>query len=70
LKQFKFDGTKGHRNEIDTLLSALAAKQAFPIDYEALRAVTLATFAAEESLRTGLPVDVLTVGAMNTTGSR
>jgi predicted dehydrogenase len=56
MKQMKFDGTKGHREEVTALLEALRFGKAFPIEYATLRAVTLATFAAEESLGTGLPV--------------
>jgi polar amino acid transport system substrate-binding protein len=54
----KFDGTKGHKQEMTALIQALKHGEKFPIEYETLRAVTLATFAAEESLRSGLAVSL------------
>lgn len=60
ISRSKFDGTKGHKQEMSALIQAVKSGRTFPIDYEVLRAVTLATFAAEESLRSGLPVNLPT----------
>jgi polar amino acid transport system substrate-binding protein len=48
-----FDGTKGHKEEIHAFVQAIMQGTASPIPYEQIRAVTLATFAAEESLSSG-----------------
>ncbi len=60
ISRSKFDGTKGHKQEMSALIQAVKSGRTFPIDYEVLRAVTLATFAAEESLGSGLPVNLPT----------
>lgn len=56
ISRTKFDATKGHKQEMTALIQAIKRGDKFPIEYETLRAVTLATFAAEESLGSGLPV--------------
>jgi predicted dehydrogenase/threonine dehydrogenase-like Zn-dependent dehydrogenase len=48
---------KGHSSEVAEFLRATRDKKA-PISLAELRAVTLATFAAEESLRSGMPVAI------------
>ncbi len=48
---------KGHSKEVAEFLRATRDKKA-PISLAELRAVTLATFAAEESLRSGMPVAI------------
>jgi polar amino acid transport system substrate-binding protein len=53
-----FDGSKGHAEEIAEVVRSVRTGSPMPIAYHTLRAVTLATFAAEESLQTGLPVAV------------
>lgn len=58
IQQHKFNGTKGHAEEIHAFVEAVRAGLASPIEYEVLRAVTVATFAAEESLQTGTSVVV------------
>ncbi|MCU0424702.1 MAG: bi-domain-containing oxidoreductase [Candidatus Kapabacteria bacterium] len=55
-KHYSFGGGKGHAEEIAATLSAVQAGKPFPIDYAIIRAVTKATFAAEESLATGAVV--------------
>jgi polar amino acid transport system substrate-binding protein len=57
-KRLKFDGSKGHKQEMQALARAVAEGAAFPLDFAVIRAVTLATFAAEESLQIGAPVEV------------
>jgi polar amino acid transport system substrate-binding protein len=57
-KKRSFDGTKGHAEEIAEVVGSVRMGSPMPIAYHTLRAVTLATFAAEESLQTGLPVEV------------
>lgn len=54
----RFDGSKGHAEEIAALLDALKRGTAMPISYHELRAVTRATFAAEESLQGGRVVEL------------
>ena len=55
---WKGSQAKGHRQEAAAFLAAVKGQGAPPIPYEQLFAVTEATFAAEESLRSGLPVRV------------
>ncbi|MDQ1265333.1 MAG: hypothetical protein QG635_483 [Bacteroidota bacterium] len=55
-KKMKFDGKKGHREEIFRTIESLKRNGRMPIPYIHLRAVTLAAFAAEESMASGLPV--------------
>lgn len=47
-----FNGAKGHNEEIHATVQAIKNGTAMPISYEEIRATTLATFAAEESLAT------------------
>lgn len=54
----RYDGSKGHREEMQLFLQALRSGTPFPIPYEQLRAVTATTFAIEEALRRGTWVDV------------
>lgn len=55
---FNYDGKKGHKEEIVSVIDALLNGKPFPISYEVLRAISLATFAANESINTGLPVNI------------
>jgi len=48
-----FNGDKGHAEEVRMTLDAMKTGAPMPIDYESLRATTLATFAAIESLESG-----------------
>ncbi len=52
-KRLRFDGTKGHKEELAATLDAVAHGKPMPIPYVQSRAVTLATFAIVESLRRG-----------------
>jgi integrase len=49
---------RGHRGEVEALLSAIRNGGAAPVDFEEYVYTTLATFAIEESLRKGEPVAV------------
>ena len=51
-------GTKGIREEIAAVVQSVKDGKDMPISYEAIRAITLATFAAVESLKKGLPVEI------------
>ncbi|MCS6808532.1 MAG: bi-domain-containing oxidoreductase [Bacteroidota bacterium] len=57
-KKHRLNGTKGHREEIQATLESVRLGNPFPIDYTTIRAVTAATFAAEQSLAQGTPVHV------------
>ncbi|MFP4370220.1 MAG: bi-domain-containing oxidoreductase [Candidatus Kapaibacterium sp.] len=52
----KFDGKKGINEEIAEVINALDAGSTMPIEFDEIAAVTLATFAATESLKSGEPV--------------
>ncbi|MDW7997417.1 MAG: Gfo/Idh/MocA family oxidoreductase, partial [Bacteroidota bacterium] len=54
----RYDGSKGHREEMQLFVQHLQAGTPFPIPYEQARAVTAATFAIEEALRRQTWVDV------------
>lgn len=54
----RYDGSKGHREEIRAFVEALRTGTPSPIPYEQLRAVTATTFALREAIRTGTWVDV------------
>ena len=49
---------RGHKAEMQLLMSALRTGQGSPVSFESYVATTRATFAAMESLRTGKPVDI------------
>ncbi len=53
---WKGSQAKGHREEVAAFLRAVRNGSDPPIPYEEIFAVTQATFAAEESLRAGVPV--------------
>jgi len=56
--QRRYDGSKGHAEEVRAFVQALQTGQPAPIPYEQLRAVTATTFAIEHALRTGTVVDI------------
>jgi polar amino acid transport system substrate-binding protein len=56
-KTLSFDGLKGHREEIVATVAAIKKGESMPIDYATIRAVTLSTIAAVESLQTGIPIE-------------
>lgn len=49
---------RGHRGEVETLLMAIRNGGPPPVAFEEYVYTTLATFAAEESLKQGKPVEV------------
>ncbi len=49
----KFNGDKGHAEEVKLTLQAMKSGGAMPIDFQSLYDTTLATFAAVESLESG-----------------
>lgn len=49
---------RGHRAEMEALITALRTGQPFPVTFESYISTTRATFAAIESLRTGMPVAI------------
>lgn len=53
VRRYRFGAGKGHRKELEATVAAVTTGSPMPIPYEQLRAVTLATFAIVESLRTG-----------------
>lgn len=53
LSQNKYDGRKGHYEEVVATVTAIKQGKEMPISYEVLRTITYATFLAEESLNTG-----------------
>lgn len=55
-KQKKFDGGKGHREEVESCVKAVQKGEPFPISFEEIKAITEATFAAEESLDKNEPI--------------
>jgi polar amino acid transport system substrate-binding protein len=57
-KKYTFDGKKGHREEVRATIESLRSGGRMPISYDEIRTVTLATFAAVESLGSGKPVEV------------
>ncbi len=58
LKKVNFDGRKGIDEEVAAVIEAVRSGRQMPIPYEQIRAVTLSTFAALESMATGLPVEL------------
>jgi len=54
----KYDGRKGHREEIIATIEALKTGKDMPIPYEVIRAVTVTTFKAEESLNSNNVVNI------------
>jgi polar amino acid transport system substrate-binding protein len=57
-KTVKCGGTKGIKEEIKEVINSLKNGKNMPISYKEIRAVTAATFAAVESLKKGLPVEI------------
>jgi polar amino acid transport system substrate-binding protein len=63
VRKLKFDGSKGHKEEVEAFLNAARTGDKMPISYPAIKAITLATFAAEESILTAMPVE-MTIGGI------
>jgi len=53
-----FDGKKGHNEEVIKTIEAIKTGKPMPITYEEIRKSTLATFAAIESLKSGVPLNI------------
>jgi polar amino acid transport system substrate-binding protein len=53
-----YNGKKGHNEEVVATLEAMRQGKELPINYETIRKVTLATFAAVESLKTSFAVEL------------
>ncbi len=49
----KFDGAKGHKNEVHATIAAAKTGGEMPIQWDSIAATTRATFAIEQSLQTG-----------------
>lgn len=57
-KKFSFNGKKGHKEEVLSTVEAFKKGKAFPISFNEIKSITLATFAAMESLESGAPVSI------------
>ena len=57
-KIIKFDGKKGHNEEVIATINAIEKGKEMPISYKEIRAITLATFAAMESIAKGVSIDI------------
>lgn len=57
-KIHKFDGKKGHREEVAAVIHSIEAGEEMPISYGVIRKITLATFAAIESINSGNAVQI------------
>ena len=55
----EYDGTKGHKEEVLASIKAIRDGKDFPISFEEIKGATLATFAAVESLNSGVPVRII-----------
>lgn len=53
-----YTGKKGHNEEVKQTVIAMKSNKPMPIDYMTIRKVTLATFAAIESLKSGYAVEL------------
>ena len=53
-----YSGKKGHKEEVIKTIEAMKNGSPMPIDYQTIRMVTLATFAAVESLKNGYAVEL------------
>lgn len=58
LSHKKYDGKKGHAKQIQATVNAIKNGSPMPIDYKTIRQVTIATFAAVESLHKGYAVEI------------
>lgn len=57
-KIYKYDGKKGHKEEVLSFIKSLKDGTPMPISFKELKAVTLTTFKINESLETGYPVNI------------
>ena len=49
---------KGHKQEVDATILAVKNGTSMPISFQEIYAITQATFAAEESMNTGLTIQL------------
>lgn len=54
----KFDGTKGHSEEVAATVKSIAEGTPMPIDYASIRSITLCTIAAIESAKSGKCINI------------
>lgn len=54
-----YNGKKGHNEEVAATIEAIKKGKDMPISFSELHSVTEATFAVLESLRTGMPVEIV-----------
>jgi polar amino acid transport system substrate-binding protein len=57
-KTLSFNGQKGHAREVQETIRAIRENKPMPITFQEIRAITLATFAAQESMATGIIIPV------------
>lgn len=57
-KIYKYDGKKGHKEEVIAFIKSLKDGSPMPISFDELKAVTLTTFQIIESLETGQAVNI------------
>jgi predicted dehydrogenase/threonine dehydrogenase-like Zn-dependent dehydrogenase len=57
-KKYNLDGKKGINEEIKATIEAIRKGMQMPIPYKQIRAATLVTLAAKESLAMGVPVEI------------
>jgi predicted dehydrogenase/threonine dehydrogenase-like Zn-dependent dehydrogenase len=58
MKRKKYDGLKGHREEVEHFISAVQGKNDLAISFDSMYLTTLTTFRIIESLRKRRPLDV------------
>ncbi len=54
----KYNGNKGHKEEVTAFLESVIAGGNLPIKFGEIYSITAATFAAMRSLRSGMPVEI------------
>jgi hypothetical protein len=57
-KTQSYNGKKGHKQEVDATILAVKNGTSMPISFQEIYAITQATFAAEESMNTGLTIQL------------
>ncbi len=56
VREQRYDGTKGHRQEMESFFEAVGGGRPSPMAFQAVVEATRATFAVRESIRSGVPV--------------
>ncbi len=57
-KKVKYDGTKGHKQEIEHFVKVILGKQKPQLSFESIYFTTLTTFKIVESLQRGIPCEI------------